>query len=89
MESSFWPREVEGGGQSPPESSSAERRVSVSGLPQPHGFSWDTCHVVTMKEQGAALPLLMNANPLSFVPKYDQESEVPGAARHAALLVDS
>ena len=89
MESSFWPREVEGGGQSPPESSSAERRVSVSGLPWPHGFPWYTCHVVTVKEQGAALPLLMNANPLSSVPKYDQESEVPGAARHAALLVDS
>lgn len=65
----FLAREVEGGSQSPPESSSAERRVSVSGLPQPHGFSWDTCHVVTMKEQGAALPLLMNVNTLSFCPQ--------------------
>lgn len=45
--------------------------------------------MVTVKEQGAALSLLMNANPLSSVPKYDQESEVPGAARHAVVLVDS
>lgn len=44
--------------------------------------------MVTVKEQ-AALSLLMNANSLSSVPKYDQESEVPGAARHAVVLVDS
>lgn len=85
----FLAREVEGGSQSPPESSSAERRVSVSGLPQP----WLLLgYVPCGHREGAGGSFAITyecEHAVLLSPNMTKRARWPGAARHAVVLVDS